>query len=227
MSAEELGLFKEKDVPTYNPEDSSIDYLGNKYQYESVNVDKDGNTQSVNVIDDKGNKKTIRDKFVVEEIEYQKALSELYQSGRLSEITDEDIDNSLKELNIKEYGQEPTQPKAEEVQQAGQGKVAETLTAEKTGQIAPTVVGNPLIDVESTRQAVETNKQQVDSDPVIRDYLENKKQEEITEQTNYEVSLDFIPNKKLAESSNPREFRSRQKEDMRKLDIINKLIKCK
>lgn len=151
MSAEELGLFKEKDVPTYNPEDSSIDYLGNKYQYESVNVDKDGNTQSVNVIDDKGNKKTIRDKFVVEEIEYQKALSELDQSGRLSEITDEDIDNSLKELNIKEYGQEPTQPKAEEVQQAGQGKVAETLTAEKTGQIAPTVVGEQ-IQVEQQKQ---------------------------------------------------------------------------
>jgi len=51
-------------------------YGGKEFKYESTNLDKDGNAVSISMTDADGNKKTIRNKQAVEEIELQKMIFE-------------------------------------------------------------------------------------------------------------------------------------------------------
>jgi len=137
MSAEELGVFKTGEAPVYNPEDSKISYLGKEYTYESVNTNKEGDTLSINATDSNGKKVTIRNKFAVEEIEYQKALSEMEQSGSIEQLDEQQVDDAINELNIRTY--EPTEVKeeVEPIQQAGQVTTAQETTTTEAEQISP------------------------------------------------------------------------------------------
>ena len=61
---------------TYNPRTSELSIRGKKYTYLRTNSDDDGNTVSIQVIDDEGNSRTIREASVVSRVERMKIEAE-------------------------------------------------------------------------------------------------------------------------------------------------------
>jgi hypothetical protein len=77
------------------------------YTYDSVNTDKDGNTVSVNLINDKGERVTVRNQDAINRIELDKVLFEL--NNRDYEPSRSDIESAAADLGV-EASVEPVQP---------------------------------------------------------------------------------------------------------------------
>lgn len=112
---DELGIkYNEKEIkgPIVETdfENNKVRLRGKDYEFVSENTDKDGNTVSVTLKDNNGNKVTVRNEDAVDQIVYDKILFE----NDFSQTKKEDIDETAKELGIKES------PK--EVQDEGQGE---------------------------------------------------------------------------------------------------------
>ena len=79
LSASELNI-PERSVVTTDFGNNKISVYGKNFQYVSANSDKDGITNSVNLIDEAGNNRVIRNKEIVNLIEAEKIAHELEQN---------------------------------------------------------------------------------------------------------------------------------------------------
>jgi len=86
------------------------------------------------------------------------------------------------------------------------------------------IIGEIFKGKTSIKKAIESlSKKDILSNEKIKLFIESKKKSDIVKSSSHNISLDFIPIKKIVDSSNPRENREIQKSIMVKLGLLQKL----